>query len=311
VNASPAFARNWPGETLAPSPSQESAYVQAIGHDLDRLIFPQVLNGGIVAPSDRAVPSSLGAENCDDSPKRSATRPRQGTTGREGTASPTRTAGEATSIQCASLQARYEAQLDDVRAAYPGACVWREETGTWLLTRSRVIPNFRDAAAFLVAISYTRSLVRAWGFWVRGAVGIEWIGPRHTNFPDGSICAFAPTDGTWTFGDSLLELLDLYTVWAFRHLHLALFGRWPGPQVAFHPYERLLEFRADEDCGCGSGLKYGHCCLEKDRSRPRLADAVNFTLHFAGGVRCPPVDVVQAVLHGCQPPALRTLPGLM
>lgn len=182
--------------------------------------------------------------------------------------------------------------------------MWREDDGLWLLTRSEVIPRITRAATFLTAVSYEHAVVRAWGFWNTHAVGIDWIGPRHTNFPDGSICAFAPNEGTWTFGDSLVTLLDLYTVWAFRHLHLAEIGRWPGSQVAFHAYERLIEFGMDEDCGCGSRRMYGQCCFPSDHARPRLADAVSFTLHFAGAVRSPPSDVVRAVLERSQPPSL-------
>lgn len=293
--------RRWPSRA-SQVPMSARAYLERIGRDLDRQIFPRVLNGGIVAPSDDAVPYSLGEEIAHDRSERFSTGPWQGAP--QGSPASAGTPGAASPLQCTGPPGCYEVELDGVRAAYPDALVWREDDGLWLLTRSEVIPNIARAATFLTAISYKHALVRAWGFWRSHAVGVEWIGPRHTNFPDGSICAFAPNEGTWTFGDSLVTLLDLYTVWAFRHLHLAVVGRWPGPQVAFHPYERLIEFGMDEDCGCGSGSVYGQCCFPNDHARRRLADAVNFTVQFTGALRSPPSDVVRAVLERSQPPSL-------
>jgi hypothetical protein len=284
------------------------AYIRRVGRDLDHQVWPIVFNGGIVAPSDYAVHPTLGEEMKDEFSKRSATGPWQGTSRGQGAPASAGTPSTATQIERASLPARYEAELDGVLAAYPGARAWKDDEGMWLLTRSEVVPNLARAATFLTALSFKHSMVRAWGFWVTSAVSVEWIGPRHTNLPDGSVCAFAPNEGTWSFGESLVQLLDLYTVWAFRHLHLALLGHWPGPQVAFHPYERLLEFGMGEDCGCGSGFVYGRCCFPKDRSRPRLRDAINFAVQFAGGDRCPSRDVVQTALQYCPPPPLSGMP---
>ena len=134
-------------------------------------------------------------------------------------------------------------------------------------------------------------------------MGSTWIGPRHTNFPDGSVCAFEPADKTWVIGDPLVTLLDLYTLWALRHLHLQVFGRWPGHQAVRHPYERILELREDEHCGCDMSDKlYGKCCRDRDLRRDRIADAVNFIILASGGLRKPPNSVVKFVREHIEPP---------
>lgn len=149
---------------------------------------------------------------------------------------------------------------------------------------------------FLTGISYRWQMVRSWGFWQDLLTDATWIGPRHTNFPDGSVCAFEPTDKTWVIGDPIIKLLDLYSLWAVRHLHLQVFGRWPGRQAVRHPYERILELREDEYCGCALGEKlHGECCRNKDLARNRIADAVSFFVFSGGRLREPPEAVVHFV----------------
>jgi hypothetical protein len=92
-----------------------------------------------------------------------------------------------------------------------------QEGGFWMYTESALLPELGRTVSYLTGVSTDRHFVKSWAFY-SSAVGVFWIGPRHTNFPDGSICAFEPRDGTWCFGDSLVELLDLYTVWAIRHI---------------------------------------------------------------------------------------------
>lgn len=280
--------------------------VRTLGTALDAGIFPTVMDSGVVAPCDpRSIPSIQGEENEREQSRRSSTRPWEGPAGGQGSAgASTRPTGETTSFKCASLQAQYEAELDAICQAYPGSRCWARDQELWLLAPSVIITRLGKVALFVIGLSYTRKLVRSWGFWTETNLGINWIGPRHTNFPDGSICAFAPTDGTWRIGESLVALLDLYTVWALRHVHLEYLGRWPGPQMAFHPFERVLEFGADEHCGCGSTKMYGDCCQPSDLARDILRDAVSFSLHFAGGHRSPPQAVVDVALFGREPPNL-------
>jgi hypothetical protein len=231
--------------------------------------------------------------------------PRPGPVGSRPPAAGAWPAGQAAPLFNAVLKPYPQEELDAVHRAYPGSAARHEDDGLWLLTESALLQGVRQAALFLTGISYARAGVRSWGFWKDVITSAAWIGPRHTNFPDGSICAFFPDDKTWVPGDPLVELLDLYSLWALRHLHLRTVGRWPGAQAPCHPYERLLEFGEHEYCSCGSDLRYGQCCRAADLTRNRIADAVNFNLLTHGYDRRPP-DTVVAFISGQQsrPPRL-------
>jgi hypothetical protein len=116
---------------------------------------------------------------------------------------------------------------------------------------------------------------RAWAFWRDGS----WVGPRHTNFPDASICAFYLEDQSWEPGDSLVTLFDMYSLWVVRHLHLKLMGWWPGEQVAKERAERVAELEPNEWCGCvwASG-RYADCCQPVDLAEISLGEAIKFNL---------------------------------
>jgi hypothetical protein len=93
------------------------------------------------------------------------------------------------------LRAAYEGQVTRLAEAYPTCQTFADDEGMWLLARSSIISGLAGEAAFLVALPYRSGLgPRAWGFWTAGAE-TAWIGPRHTNFRDGSICAFSPDEG--------------------------------------------------------------------------------------------------------------------
>jgi hypothetical protein len=279
--------------------------LQKIGKQLDSNVYPVVHNGGIVMPCDTTAPKPKGEEKSNERQrsKRSETKPWEGTTGRQGTTS------ETSSLISTELQTLYESELSEVYKAYPKTQAWIQPNGILLLTESALLYNINQPALFLVAIPYAVNLVvNGWGFWGTTNVGIEWIGPRHTNFPDGSICAFEPTDGTWYLGDSLIQLLDLYSVWALRHLHLKITGRWPGYQAIQFPYERILELRSDEYCGCRHSDKlYGECCQKSDIYRNTITDAVNFSLNCYSGYRKPPLIVTDFVLRRTAPPNITDL----
>ena len=110
-------------------------------------------------------------------------------------------------------------------------------------------------------------------------------------------------------GGSLVTLLDLYTLWVLRHVHLKEFGRWPGYQSVHHPYERLLELQDNEFCGCNKPERlYRDCCKKEDLRRNRLRDAVNFLVHPARrSLRFPPPEIVNFVRDRIDPPGLGIL----
>lgn len=279
--------------------------LQLIGRQLDSDIYPTVYNGGIVMPCDTGVTETRGKEKQHERQRsrRSKTRPWDGTAGRQGPPS------ETPSLIVTDLQTQYESELNAVYEAYPKTQVWNQPEGMLLLTESALLDGLNRTALFLVAIPYAKySVVKGWGFWGVSIIGVEWIGPRHTNFPDGSICAFEPKDGTWKTGDPLVQLLDLYSLWALRQLYMKIFGRWPGYQSINFPYERILELRSDEYCGCNhSDRLYGECCQKNDMKRNIIADAINFITRCHGGHRNPPNMVTEFVLTRSNPPSISDL----
>jgi hypothetical protein len=295
-----------------------------IGKQLDSFIFPVVKNGGIVVPSRPLIlPKRVGEEqeNAETGKKRSAararerqlerTRPPAGTEPSTSAWSPERSrkTSHATSIVGTDLRSKYAQQLEVVERAYPGTQHWLENDCIWLVVESALLPGVSPKANFTVRIPFDGGgVVQTWGFWGSPAVGYEWIGPRHTNFPDGSICAFEPKDQTWLAGDSIVALLDIYTLWALRHLHLRSFGRWPGAQAVHYSYERMLELRDDEYCGCANSNKlYGQCCKVADLALNQITEAMKFTRLANGGLRRPPAEVVNFIRERGAPPCLADL----
>ena len=282
--------------------------LKEIGHQLDEDIFPRIMNGGIVMPGDDAVRTSPWAEEKKDErqgTRRPATRPWTGTAGGQRQTDRCGTPGTAPPPICAELKAHYEGELTAVHEAYPGTRVWHQAEGLWLLTESVLLPRLWQKAVFLTGIPFSRTrIVRSWGFWMGIPLRYPtWIGPRHTNMPDGSICAFEPSDETWSLGDSLLVLLDLYTLWALRQLHLQVFQRWPGRQVAHYVHERLTELKPTEYCGCGSDRHYINCCREKDLESDRVLEAIRF-YDLGGGIRIPPNVVTAFIQTPDHPPKI-------
>lgn len=288
-----------------------------VGRQLDRLVFPRVKNGGFVQPSEPHVffqPMGKEKHNAAKRQRRSATEPwsgpsrRQGASSGSGSTGGSRATSDTASFLGAIGRSPYQAEISSVCEAYPGARIWAQGEDFWLLVESSLLPNLPKKACFLIAVSAVHQSVRAWAFWDINAIGMTWIGPRHTNFPDGSICAFEPIDGTWQFGDSLIALLDIYTVWALRHLHLEVYGRWPGPQSVAPLYERLQEVRDDELCGCGrSQNAYADCCKPIDIQMKRLPAAVSFCFFTGWSLRSPPESVVRFALYRKQPPIISDL----
>lgn len=282
------------------------ALLAVMGDQLDNGCYPMVHDGGIVQSSNLAVQSDMqGVEKRHgqrQQQRRSAARPWQGAAGWQG---PTHRSGSprrAAPIIDPGIRRAYESQLDHVRSAYPSAKVWLRDTGLWLRTESLILPGLTRRVTFLTAIPFLRDgRASAWAYWTT-PISLSWIGPRHTNFPDGSVCAFEPRDATWAIGDSVVKLLDLYTVWALRHLHLELLGRWPGYQSVPIPYERLWELEDDELCGCDrSHVQYSKCCKPADMALDRQQAFADFVM-LTGGIRNPPTWVTPIIWGTKEPP---------
>lgn len=295
------------------------ALLEQIGLQLDQSIFPLVHNGGLVFPGPTAVASIIpGKEFHHEGKQQRSSRPATGSRQRSqagarsaGSPSADRSRAPASAAPLAFVDGYYD--IDDavqqLMLSYPATKVWRQEEGLWLFVESTLLPGLGRSAGFVIAIDSQNSHVRAWGFWLGAGVAVSWIGPRHTNYPDGSICAFDVDDGTWAFGHSLVTLVDMYSAWALRQLYLEQFGRWPGPQSSSHPYERLIEFADSDHCSCGAhGARYGECCKAIDKRARLLTNAVNFGVGVAFRSRTPPASVIAFALHRTSaPPLIPTL----
>lgn len=284
--------------------------LRLIGEELTRQAVVEVWRGGIVRPSETGAFSQLmgrgnsygraRSKGCrGGSPQRTARQ--KGATGGSGTPR------SAAPIVVRNPREAYERQLTSVCDTYPGSQFWLQDRGLWLLAPSAVLEGLDRRALFLVAVPYEFDgrTVSAWGFWDSGDLDApQWIGPRHTNYPMGSICAYHLDDeSSWRNGGSLVTLLDFYSEWALRQLHLEYVGRWPGSQVASCTYERMVETLADELCGCGSVDKtYSECHQPADRARDRVAIALNFMQKNNGGRRDPPVELLKFLRERGEPP---------
>jgi hypothetical protein len=290
--------------------------LQRIGDALDRRETVEVLPPGVIAlegDCQNAQQQEIGNEQRQRT-RRPAAGSRQRPQGRKG--SPGRSRAQVARPRVGSVRAAYQRQLDDVRHYFPDLSLLPDEQGLWLLARAPVLDWLEREAIFLIALPDTSNLqVRGWAFWDFGD-RISWIGPRHTNLFDGSVCAFAQSDGVWKDGGDLRTLVGLFTLWAFRHLHLEKEDRWPGKQYALldaygspHPYYRRVEFKPEELCSCDNGKRYGDCCKPAD-------DSCNLNLarrHFesqVGGplsLRHPPTSVIEFITQGGDLPPMKSV----
>lgn len=291
----------------------ELTLVAEIGRELDAGKSPRAWSEGVILPGASSPPSKPpGEENVYDrsEARRSESGSRKRSAGRQGAA---RRRGEANpappDFESASGAIDLES-LAALRRAYPEVEVREESDAVWMLTPAKLLPGPRPRVYFVTVFPknlYLSSaqgwlgspMPRTWAFWPDG----QWVGPRHTNSPDGSICAFEPQDGTWLPGDSLPDLMDIYSLWALRHIHLEFFGRWPGPQSNHQRYERILEAHPSEQCGCQNPKgTYAECCRDGDVRNLRLEDVFEF-LKLG---RRPPNEIVRFFRERRDPPSLRS-----
>lgn len=278
--------------------------LQQVGAALDGHRLLRVHIHGLVALEHEFPTATPAEENGDEGQgkRRPATRSRKRSARRKGAPRGSRQASAESRIGSDVLRAVYEGQMTRVAEAYPTLRTFPDGDGMWLLARSSIISGLAREATFLVALPYRSGPgPRAWAFWTADGRS-RWIGPRHTNFQDGSICAFSPDDGAWSDGGDLRTLLDLYSVWALRHLHLEVLGRWPGKQYALlgadprlQAYYRLIECKDDELCGCGSDTRrYAECCKPLDQQWDLIQLMSHFVRQIEGGFqsRRPPPSVV-------------------
>jgi hypothetical protein len=114
-----------------------------------------------------------------------------------------------------------------------------------------------------------RQRILSWGFW-RTEDGLVWMGPKHTNYPDGSACAFPADSGVWTEVQGITAYVDRLAEWSMRHIFLDAEGVWPGTQEGGHLYYRLRHTHPQECCTrCCELERYGTCCHALDQEEYR------------------------------------------
>lgn len=293
--------------------------LQEIGVALDQHRTLRVHIHGIIAVAQQPSVSTAQEKSNEGQRKTGpAAGSRKRSARRKRSADRSRPTGTSSRIGGDVLRVAYEGQVLSLSQAYPTLKTFSDDDGTWLLAKSSIITGLEREATFLVAVPHRSGPgPRAWGFWTSAGEPSKWIGPRHTNFQDGSICAFAPDDRAWLEGGDLRTLLDLYSVWALRHLHLEILGRWPGKQYGLsgaeprvQAYYRQKECKDEELCGCGSeARRYLACCKASDLQWGLIETASAFLRHVPGGfsTRQPPTSVVDFVEGRSAVPSMGSL----
>ena len=157
-------------------------------------------------------------------------------------------------------------QFEQLRHTYPSAKLWPDRAGTWLAVRTFPIGEGGPQALLLIAVPFGGPRVFAWAYWYEQGHA-KWIGPRHTNFNEGSICAFPLLSDHLDCEWPLTRYLDLLSEWCARHLYLALRQKWPGPQEGLWVSYRLSETLPGECCPrCGRLQMYETCCKPLDEA---------------------------------------------
>lgn len=234
--------------------------LQAIGRALNLGRPLRVLRCGVIVANEAEDDDQERNQSDEaDRTQRSAAGPWQGPARGEGAADRSRPSGALLQAGVRSLRDDLEESLPDLRVSYPGTRIWDDENGLWVVAPSFPLGCDGPQAVLVAGLPYDPvPKRRCWGYWWQGRRP-RWIGPRHTNFPDGSICAYADDGEAWQPPDGLTALFDVYSVWLACQLHLRVFGRWPGRQHSVNSYYRLHEFRRGELCSCDSGRSYFDC----------------------------------------------------
>lgn len=286
---------------------------------MDEGIFPIVHDGGIVKPGESR--SQLPESGTEDTlyerkePRRSAAGPwqrppgRTWASGRETSTGPGSTCSTASQFGELELSDETVADLAGAAGAYPQVQFRPTPDLIWLLNEIIPIRGLNESALLITVypLATTEDII-SWAWW---GPAMLWIGPRHTNYyASGSICAYEPTDGTWSRRRPLTNLLDLQVVWIVRHLFLRYFGHWPGPQALHTPWERLREILPGESCGgCTSGRRYEDCCRPRDERIDPIEQLMRFNMRITGNPERRPPRVVSEFVYGYRrdPPWLANL----
>jgi hypothetical protein len=279
-----------------------SERLKLIGQALGVGVYPRMGFGGVLIPSSASI--STAKESQDGKRRAQATETTPGAPGAPGASGASGASDQAAPFIGSDFDRWLAAEENSLKAKFPTARVITEPQGAVITLQSRLCNESPEWAMFVTMLSRNNSQPRSWGFSVGTLFETRWIGPRHTNYFDGSICAYEPTDHTWHVGMPLVELFGYYTLWAARHFHLRQVGFWPGPQRVHHASERLAEVKPNELCGCSEGIRaYQDCCRQRDLSEQSLSEALTRDRM----VRRPPEQVVNFARGTGPPPSIELI----
>jgi hypothetical protein len=177
---------------------------------------------------------------------------------------------------------RYQAEVKELRGQYPDIYFRIDDSGLWIVVPAFPLGTSGPQLTMIIAVPDDPNIrILTWAFWTSDTLN-SWVGHRHTNYPDGSVCAFSPEGGAWKDGDPLVSYLDRICEWSFRHVFCWLEGYWPGPQDAMCRYYRISEGRIQESCFCHSGKTYFECCRPLDLLGSCVSDREEFMANCNG-----------------------------
>lgn len=279
------------------------------GARIEREEFPWTQTGGLIHYPEAVALVTKGNGSERQGKEGSATGSRQGPAGRKGSAHRSRAAAGTVPAGIGAVGERvYRQQLDAVQTAYPGTKVFVRPAEIWLDVPSQLFAGLDRQARFILVLPFdVDAWPEGWGFWARHGKHTP-IGPRHTNFPTASICAFDRNGNGWQRGGDVVALLDLYTQWAARHLFNEVFGFWPGPHVYCHPFEALTEFGFNDHCGCSDPRgRYSECCRPEHHKMHLPLVRADFEIKFGRLDRRLVPPLIRQFVDGSipEPPSLR------
>lgn len=92
---------------------------------------------------------------------------------------------------------------------------------------------------------------------------------RHL-FSDGSICPYAPWEDVWLWGrDTVVDYMGHAVVWLIKWIVWDQAGVWIGSELSHDQGFLVRTIERNQQCWCGSGMKYKKCHLVQDQLKLR------------------------------------------
>lgn len=268
---------------------QQLAHVREVGTALFEGRCLQAKHGGFIAVLNTTPTQDVkGTTNGERQElQRSAAEPWQGRQGSPGGTGESRRGSSDHSGPVLGRQRLISQASGQLREHYSGVRLWKEVGGNGVWLAVSIFPVGREGpqADFTIAVPTDPAFrILSWGFW-RTDNGLVWIGPKHTNYPDGSACAFPSDSGAWTEALGLVPYVDRLAEWSMRHIFLDAEGIWPGRQEGSHVYYRLRHTHPQECCTRCRGLdRYESCGLSFDQEQYAGSDRADFISVYGADV---------------------------